>query len=373
MRFSRCILGALPAGVLVTALAACGSSGASGSAAPGGGATSAASVAGGTPATSSGAEPPAALLKAAQEEGSVVFYSSLNTDVLQRLTDAFKAKYGITLAWKDSASGATIAAATAQLNAGNVQLDVISITPNPAFDSKFAADLMTLSPSQLPVLKTMPADEVTPNFVQYALNYYGWVYNTDEVKESDLPSTLYGLASDSALTGKIGTADISASNSYATYHAMLSDKWGMAKWNTWINGLLGTEHALVGTSSAALANQVASGAVAIFGPTHLGIVKALINQGAPVAMKYYDPVMQLPNGLMSFNKSPHPNAAKVFINWMVSPEAQSIICGDEACASYLNLPDTIQKPTGVSIVQAPVARGNALDDSLTKAFKAASS
>jgi iron(III) transport system substrate-binding protein len=373
MRFSRCIFGALPVGALVTVLAACGSSGASTPAAPGGGATSAASSVGATSGASNGAEPPAALVKAAQEEGSVVFYSSLNTDVLQRLAAAFKAKYGITLAWKDSASGATIAATTAQLDAGNVQIDVISITPDPAFDSEYASDLMTFSPSQLPALKGMPAGEVSPNFVQDQLNYYGWVYNTDEVKASDLPSTLYGLASDSALAGKIGTTDIAASNSYATYHAMLYDQWGTAKWNTWIKGLLGTEHALVGTSSAALANQVASGAVAIFGPTHLGIVSALIKQGAPLAIKYYDPVMQLPDGLMSFNKSPHPDAAKVFVNWMVSAQAQSIICGDEDCASYLNLPGTIQKPTGVNILEAPVARGNALDDSLTKAFKAASS
>jgi iron(III) transport system substrate-binding protein len=363
VRLSRCIFRALPVSVLIGVLAACGSSGATSTAAAGASA----------PAASSGAEPPAALLKAAQEEGEVVFYSSLNTDVLQRLASAFKAKYGITLAWKESASGSTIAAASAQLDAGNVQVDAISITPDPAFQNKYDSNLMTFSPSQLPELKKMPAEEVSSKFVQYQLNYYGWVYNTDEVKASDLPSTLYGLASDSALQGKIGTTDIAASNSYATYHAMLYDQWGAAKWNTWIKGLLGTQHAQVGTSSAALANQVASGAIAIFGPTHLGIVSALIQQGAPLAIKYYDPVMQLPDGLISFSKAPHPDAAKVFVNWMVSEQAQSIICGGQECASYLDLPNAIQKPTGVSIVQAPVARGNALSPGLTTTFKAASS
>lgn len=138
MRFSRRLSRTLPISILIAALAACGSSGAT----AGGGSTS---------ATPGGANPSAALLQAAQKEGEVVFYSSLDTDILQQLASAFKAKYGITLAWKESASGATIEAASAQLSAGNVQTDVISITPDPAFQQKYASDFLTFSPSQLPV------------------------------------------------------------------------------------------------------------------------------------------------------------------------------------------------------------------------------
>lgn len=368
MRFSRRLSRPLVISALiasVTALAACGSSGSSSS--------SAASTGGGsTSAAASGTDVSPALLKAAQQEGEVVFYSALDTTILQQLATAFKAKYGITLAWKESASGATIESASAQLSAGNVQTDVISITPDPSFQDKYASDFLTFSPSQMPALKDLPTSDYTSTYVQYILNYYGWVYNTNDLKASDLPSTLYGLATDSALKGKIGTANIAASNSYATFHAMLYDQWGASKWDSWIKGLLSTQQAQVGTSSAALANSVASGALEVFGPTHLGIVAALIQQGAPLAIKYYDPVMQLPDGFVAFAKAPHPDAAKVFINWMLSEQAQEIICGNQECASYLNLSNAIQKPTGVSIVAAPVARGNALDKQLTATFDAAS-
>lgn len=364
MRFSRHLSRPLLVSALiaaVAALAACGSSGS----------TSTAAGSGSTSAASSGTDVSPALLKAAQQEGSVVFYSALDTDILQQLATAFKAKYGITLAWKESASGATIESASAQLSAGNVQMDVISITPDPSFQDKYASDFLTFSPSQMPVLKRLPTSDYTSKYVQYELNYYGFVYNTNELKASDLPSTLYGLATDSALKGKIGTANIAASESYATFDAMLYDAWGKSKWDTWINGLLHNEHAQVGTSSAALADSVASGAIAIFGPTQRGIVAALIKQGAPLAIKYYSPVMQLPDGFVSFVKAPHPDAAKVFMNWMLSKQAQEIICGGDECASYLNLSTAIKKPTGVSIVLAPVARGAALDKQLTATFDAA--
>lgn len=358
MRTPRRVSTALLIGAVITALTACGTSG------------------GETPtnpntAPAEGTEPPAAVLDAARQEGQVVFYAALNNDVLQRLGTAFKARYGINLVYKESASGPTIQLASTQVDAGNVEVDVISITPNPKFQQDYDAHMQTFTAEEMPTLKNLPADEVGAKFIQYVLNYYGYVYNTDEVKEADLPKDLAGLATDPSLKGKIGTADIAASNSYATYHAILYDKWGSAAWESWIKDLLGTQETLVGTSSAALGNQVASGAVAIFGPTHYGQASALIKQGAPLAIKYYDPVMQLPNGLLSFTKSPHPNAAKVFINWMVTQEAQEIICGGQVCASYLNLPDSIQKPTGVEIVQAPVARGNELAQTLTAIFKGA--
>lgn len=358
MRTFRRISHVLLVGGVVTALTACGGTTPSDS----------------TPAVSAppAADPPAALVEAAKKEGQVVFYAALNTDVLDRLTAAFKAKYGVTLAYKESASGPTSQLAQTQIAANNVQMDVISITPNPKFQTDNDAAFATLSADEIPILKNLPADEVSPKFVQYNLNYYGYVYNTDEIKTADLPKDLKSLATDPKLKGgRIGTADIAASNSYATYHAILYDKWGAAAWQSWITGVLGQQKALVGTSSAALGNSVASGAVAIFGPTHYGQAAALIKQGAPLEIKYYDPVMQLPGGLITFNKAPHPNAAKLFINWMLTAEAQQIICGGHLCSSYLNLPDAIQKPTGVEIVQAPVARGNELASTLTATFKAA--
>jgi iron(III) transport system substrate-binding protein len=361
MRTSRRVLSFLLIGGLITSMAACGSFGGDSTGSPTGGTNPS--------ATAGGDEPPAALIDAAKKEGQVVFYAALNNDVLKRLGEAFKAKYGISLVYKESASGPSSQLAAAQIEAGNVQVDVISITPNPKFQNEHDADFATFTPEEMPTLKNMPAEEVSAKFIQYTLNYYGYVYNSDLVKEADLPKDLQSLATDPAFRGKIGTADIAASNSYATYHAILYDNWGAQAWESWIRGVIGAQDALVGQSSAALGNQVASGAISIFGPTHFGQAAALIKQGAPLAIKYYDPVMQLPNGLISFVKAPHPNAAKLFINWMVSQEAQEIICGGRLCASYLNLPDAIQKPTGVEIVEAPVARGNELADSLTATFK----
>jgi iron(III) transport system substrate-binding protein len=356
MRFVRRFPGALLVGGLVAALAACGS--------PSAPATPSVSASGDT-------EPSAALVSAAQKEGQVVFYSALNTDQQQKLADAFKAKYGITMVGKQSASGASIQAASAQLDAGNVQVDLISITPDPKFQQKYDSSFAAMTPADLPILQNLPAEAANPKFVQAQFQYYGYIYNTDELKGSALPASLDALVTDPALKGKIGTADIAASNSYVNYHAILYDAWGADKWNTWIKNMLTNQKAKVGTSSAALTNDVASGAISIFGPVAFQQATALVAQGAPLAIKYYDPVMKLPNGLISFTKSPHPNATKVFVNWLLTAQAQEILCGGNQCGSYLNLPDTAQKPTGVSIVDAPVARGAELGSTLTAAFKSA--
>lgn len=369
MRLSRRFSGTLLIGGLAVAPAACGSSGAS--TGSGANAGAGASTGGSTQSASGGTEPSAALLKEAQQEGQVVFYSALNPSVEQELGSAFKAKYGITLAWKEDASGATIQTASAQLDAGNVQMDVISITPDPKFQDKYNPDFLDFSPQEMPALHGMPGDEVAAKSIQYFINYYGWFYNTDALKESDMPSDLYGLAIDPALKGKIATPNIAASNSYVTYYAMLYDAWGAAKLSAWMKNLLQNQHAMVGTSSAALANDAASGAVDVFGPTALGPVEGLIKQGAPLAIKYYTPTIRIPTLAISFAKAPHPAAAKVFVNWLVTKQAQEIICGGSLCSSYLNLADAIQQPQGVTIVEAPIARGVALSDTLTSIFKSA--
>ncbi len=311
-------------------------------------------------AASSGAvakEPPADLVAAAKKEGQVVFYSGKAQGDLQTIANAFNAKYGVKVVFKHSASGANEELAAQQLSAGNVLTDMVMLTPDPAWLTKWQSHFLPLTTKDIPNLAMVPAQQKTATFVDGSLNYYGFVYNTKELKESDLPTDLLALGQMSRLSGRVGTANPAASNSYATWHAMLYDTWGKAKYDGFIKDFVGGLKARLADSSSTLVNLVAAGDLAIVGPTNLAQMEPLKAKGAPLEMHYFDPVMALPDGWVILAGSPHPNAAKLFLNWLLSPEGQTVECGDRKCASYLKVKGSDQAPAGENVVTAPVQRG----------------
>ncbi|MDE3100650.1 MAG: extracellular solute-binding protein [Chloroflexota bacterium] len=327
-----------------------------------GGATAPAAV---TAAASAGGgkEPPASVLAAAKKEGEVIFYSGKAQGDLQTIANAFTAKYGVKVVFKHAASGANEELAAQQLSAGNVLTDLIMITPDPAWLSKWQGHLTPLTATDIPQLAAVPSAQKTSTFVDGSLNYYGFVYNTKEIKASDLPKDLMSFSKMTKLKGRVGTANPAASNSYATWHAMLYDAWGKDAYDTFIADFIGGLKARLADSSSTLVNLVASGDLAIVGPTNLAQMEPLVAKGAPLAMQYFDPVMALPDGWVILQGAPHPNAAKLFLNWLLSPEGQSIECADRKCASYLSVKGSDQAPAGEKVVTAPVERGIALGKS----------
>lgn len=358
MELSRRIFGVLAITALVAA--ACG-----GTVQQSPPATAVASAAPAAPATSAAAsaaanadrEAPAELIAAARKEGEVVLYSGKAEADLQRLAQAFKAKYGVTVAYKHQASGASLELAAQQLTSGNVLADLVHFTPQPSFQDKWESRFAPVSAAEIPNLTRLPADQRTKTYVATDLSYYGFVYNTNDFKAADLPKDIYGLVGMSKLVNRIGTANPAASNSYTTWHAILFDAWGKEKYEKWVQSVIGDSKARLADSSSTLVNLVASGELSIVGPTNYGQAQPLVAKGAPVAMHYFDPVMSLPNGWVILGGSPHPNAAKLWINWLLSTEGQTLLCGGDRCSSYLDIEGAIKAPQGAKIVQAPVQRG----------------
>lgn len=348
--------------LITTVLAACGSSSSGGTS---GNTNTGASASANS--TASG-EPSASLIAKAKQEGKVVLYASFVPATFQALNKAFEAKYGIQLIYKKMASGASEALVGQQLKAGNVQVDVIDISPDPAFQTQYASDFADIPASQLPNIAAMPSSQHTSTYLAFDMNYYGYVYNKSKITASDLPASLQDLASDPALNGKMGLGSPTSSSSYTTYYAMLSKDWGASTFNSWVTNMLVNQKTQVIDVTASIPTEVASGELSIAGATLYNQVSTLVSQGAPLAFKYYSPTMELPSGMLTFKKSPDPAATQVFLNFIMSKDAQEIICGNQQCGSYLNVPGSIKPPPGVEV--GDPALGDSQSKSIISLFAA---
>jgi iron(III) transport system substrate-binding protein len=152
---------------------------------------------------------------------------------------------------------------------------------------------------------------------------YVWeiVYNTDLVKSTDVPKTWADLLS-SQWKGKILAVDPRASESYMAIWDVLRTKLDPSTFQS-----LAHAGFAISESASDVAQKVASGADAIGLFTNQNKVGPLVSKGAPIKTVEFAPYL-LGSTTMSFpTDAPHPNAAKVFGNFMLSQQLQVQKCG----------------------------------------------
>jgi iron(III) transport system substrate-binding protein len=258
------------------------------------------------------------VLKAAKEEGTVNYYST-NPDLIDPLQSAFKRAYP----W------ATLNISTNTQN--QIQAKVLT---EAATGARFA-DVIDSRSLQSPVYQKANAviAATLPNDARLAaglrdpsglLHRTYFVAIAGYVNTNALNKTTTNVGDLSALTnpqwsGKIAIDDPLNHSSGWNILASRRALWGDAKWRTWLEGLRQNEIRTFASSSD-LYQALVQGDVA-FGFDSLN---DFLNQkaGAPAAVIWYTDVVLFYLGVSLVNKAPHPNAAKVFANWLLSSEGQ---------------------------------------------------
>jgi iron(III) transport system substrate-binding protein len=126
------------------------------------------------------------------------------------------------------------------------------------------------------------------------------------------------------LKGKIATTDISNVIQYGATSAYLG-KYGDAGWDALEK--IGP-HAAVESSNGPLVTKLAQGQYAAEFFVS-GNVRAFITGDVAKVVNYRylkDGTPLLPRGVAVTAKATHPNAAKVFVNWLLSVEGQEVAC-----------------------------------------------
>lgn len=351
----RSFLQAALLGGAALGLGACGSSSNSTSSPSAGGATSAPSA-----GASSLSPPSSALIKAAQAEGTLTLYGGLPPNALAKLVGGFTGVYGIQVASTRLIDSVIEPRVTAEIQSGKPVADIVIV-----FDSNWLTTtaipknfLATADSSALPAIANWDSRFTMSNqaFVQ-SLAPFDAAYNVNNIKAADVPKQWTDILKPQ-FKGQILLTDPRVNTSNLAFFYFLWKKYG----DSFLTGLKDQKFQVVASSVPGI-NEVGSGDVSVLLPVNHWITEPLIQQGAPVADSYINPTLAALGWIAMIAKSPHPNAAQLFLNYSLSKAGIYQEC-QNLCSSVLSVPGTIPFDTKTfepsPTAQAAAARSQVL-------------
>jgi iron(III) transport system substrate-binding protein len=263
-----------------------------------------------------GADRDARLIERAKKEGSVVLYTSLSPTESKPLGDAFEKQYGIKVELWRALSDQVVQRVITEARGRRHTVDVIE-TNGP--EMEMLARERLLAEFHSPYLADLPAAAVPAHrsWLPDRLNFYVVGYNTARVQRSQIPATYEGFATH-AWKGRIA---LEASD--AEWMATLIKTWGPDKGMGFARRLSAMRPALR-KGHVLLASLVAAGEVPVGLAMYSGNVIALKRKGAPIDFVPVQPVVARPQGIGVTRNAPHPNAALLFADYVLSPAGQRL-------------------------------------------------
>jgi ABC-type Fe3+ transport system substrate-binding protein len=262
-------------------------------------------------------------LASAKKEGSVLWYTTqIPNPLVLSVKAAFEKKYGIKLDFVRSNSTQIALRVLNEARAGRPQADV--------FDGATTAEAIKsegLALKWLPDdVESFPREYVDPQGYWVATNFYliTAAYNTKLVSPADAPRTWSDLLSP-RWKGRMIWANTPSVSAGPGFVGVASKELGAARADSFLQKLAAQRITEIGASARMVIDQVITGEFAIglqIFPEH-AIEGAA--RGAPIAWIPMRPAMSAivsTTGIVAH--SPHPNAAKVLLDFLVSPEGQTL-------------------------------------------------
>jgi iron(III) transport system substrate-binding protein len=262
------------------------------------------------------------LIEAANKEGKVVYYTSIDLPVAERIAKAFEAKYpGIAVRVERTGAERVFQRIGQEYTSRIYAVDVVNSSDAAHFIVwKREGMLEPYVPED--VAKYYPAEHKDPDGA-YA-SFRAWVcvigYNTTMVKADEAPKSYADLL-DPKWTGKIVKAHPGYSGTIMTATYQMARDLG---WDYFEK--LAKQRVMQVQSSADPPKKLALGERAVMADGNEYNMFVEKEKGSPVEIVYAtegSPLIVGPNGL--FKNAPNPNAARLFQSFCFSPEAQQLI------------------------------------------------
>ncbi|MEA2906938.1 MAG: iron(III) transport system substrate-binding protein [Alphaproteobacteria bacterium] len=264
-----------------------------------------------------GADRDQRLVEAAKKEGTLTFYTSMQTPESGPLAAAFERKYGIKVSLWRATSDQVLQRAITEARGRRDTLDVVETN---------APEVEALGREQV------TAEYDSPHFAdfpEWALPaHHKWVsaranlwvvaFNTNKVKRAEIPATYEGFA-DPKWKGKIAIESTDQDWMYAVI-SFLGQERGMEMFRK-----LSAMKPDMRLGHALLAELIAAGEVPVGLTTYSGNADSVKKKGAPVDWVAVEPVVGRPQALAVAKNAPHPNAALLFVDFLLSPEGQKLL------------------------------------------------
>ncbi len=275
------------------------------------------------------------LIAAAKKEGTLSLYTTITQKDLSAIIDPFEKKYGIKVKVWRASSDKVLQRTLTEASARRYEVDAIHFG-EPQLEALRREKI--LQPVNSPYYKELIAGAVPAHREWAATMASVWVqaYNTNLIKKEDLPKTYQDLL-DPKWKGKLG---IEAKNQewYMTVAMSMGEEKGIGLFRAIVarNGM-SVRHGL-----SLLNNLVVAGDVPLALTVFNYMVESSKRNGAPIDWFALDPVVGRANGVGIARRAPHPNAALLFHDYMLSTETQKLL----ASMDYVPMNSKVPSPLG---------------------------
>ena len=293
-------------------------------------------------ASYAGADRTQRLIDGARKEGAITIYSSMTVADMSALTSVFQAKYGVRAQhWRGSSEDVRNRA-MAEHRGGRHEVDVAE-TAGPDMEALVREQLLqkvaTPVSAELIPQATMPHGQ----WIATRLSVFAGAYNTNIIRPADVPKRYEDLTSPK-YKGKLG---IEADD--ANWFLSVVGFMGEAKGVKLFRDIVAANGISIRKGHTLLANLVPTGEVPFALTAYSYRVEQLKKEGAPVEIAYLPPVVALPTGFGVFKRAPHPHAALLFEDFMLT-DGQKILAAREAVPTN---PKAGQTPKDLIFVDLP--------------------
>lgn len=260
------------------------------------------------------------LIEGARKEGTVSLYTSLNVKDSGPIVEAFEKKYarhGIKVSMWRASGEKVVQRALTEARAGRHTPDVVETD---GIEMEILAREKLLTEFHSPMFKDLPA-AAFPAHRQYVadrFNFFVIAYNTKLVKPEEVPTTYQDLLHP-RWAGKVGIEAGDADWFGALVKAM-GEKEGMAFFRK-----LSESRPQVRTGHTLISELVAAGEIPLTAAVYNHAIERLTRNGAPVKWKALEPTFGRPGAIAVARNAPHPHAALLFADFILSREGQELI------------------------------------------------
>jgi iron(III) transport system substrate-binding protein len=264
------------------------------------------------------------LEEGARKEGALVIYSGMIVNQLLRpLTEAFEKKYPfIKTRYYRGDSNQLIIKVLAEIQANSLVADVVEGSGM----SAAVGGAKIVLPFYSPLFDELRNEDIAPDRTWAAtrLRYIGLGYNTSFISKSDAPKNYEDLLNPKWKGRMAWNAGSDASGALITIGTLLAT-WGEQKTDAYMAKLARQDITPLVVSNRQVVDQVILGEywIGVGISAHHPIISA--SRGAPSATVLFDPVPSLIDCVQVIKGTKHPHAAMLFVDFILSSQAQSMM------------------------------------------------
>jgi iron(III) transport system substrate-binding protein len=280
------------------------------------------------------------LVAAAKKEGTLTLYTAFRPQDVQTVLAPFEKKYGIKITVWRSGSGNVLQRVLKEAAGKRNEVDAILI---PSTEMEALRREKLLQPVKSPYFKDLIADTVPAHreWATVLLNVLVQVYNTNLIKKEDLPKTYQDLL-DPKWKGKLG---IEAK--LEEWYSVVTMSMGQEKGVKFFNDLAARNGLSARQGMSLLNNLVVSGEVPLALAVYRDLPEKAKQKGAPIDWFALDPVIAQAFVVSVARRAPHPNAAMLLHDYLLSVETQKLL----SSLDFYSVNSSVQPPSSKLRIQ----------------------